>query len=159
MMFAIRPARPDDLEAILQMIRELAEYEKLLSAVKATAENLSAALFGPKPVAEALVAEVEGSTDGFALFFSTFSTFVGKPGIYLEDLYVRPHRRGQGIGKAFFREIAKLAVARGCGRLEWVVLNWNEPALTFYRGLGAIPLSDWTVQRLTADALAKLAAV
>jgi GNAT superfamily N-acetyltransferase len=157
-MFVTRPALPNDVPAIVDMIRELADYEKLLHEAKATVADVTAALFGPRPVAEALVAETEVTKAAFALFFSTFSTFVGKPGIYLEDIYVRPQHRGQGIGKALFRHIARLAVERGCGRLEWSVLDWNEPALAFYRRLGATPMSDWTMQRLAGDALAKVAA-
>src|SRR5262245_27659638 len=147
-MFVIRPAQPGDAPAILQMIRELADYEKMLDRVQATEADVTAALFGPRPVAEALLGDVGGAPVGFALFFATFSTFVGKPGIFLEDLFVRPEHRHQGIGKAFFRELAKLAVKRGCGRMEWSVLDWNEPALAFYRSLGAAPLADWTMQRL-----------
>ncbi len=158
MTFAIRSARPDDVPEILAMIRELAEYEKLLAEAKATPENLLDALFGSRPVAEALIAEADAVPVAFALFFATFSTFVGNRGIYLEDLYVRPTHRGQGIGQSLFRHLARLAVERGCGRLEWSVLDWNEPALAFYRTLGATPLSDWTMHRLSADAVAALAA-
>lgn len=157
MKFTIRAARLDDVPAILQMIRELADYEKMLSHAQATAADLTAALFGPRPVAEALLADVDGAPAGFALFFATFSTFVGKPGIYLEDIFVRPEHRGQGIGTAFFRELAKLAVQRGCGRMAWSVLDWNEPALAFYKSLGATPLADWTIHRLGETELAKLA--
>lgn len=153
----IRPAMPADVPAILGLIRELAEYEKLAHEAKASAEGLSAALFGPRPVADALIADVAGETVGFALFFSTFSTFVGKPGIYLEDVYVKPAHRGGGIGKAFFRRLGQLAAERGCGRLEWSVLDWNEPALVFYRSLGATPMSEWTMYRLSGEALERLA--
>ena len=156
-MFAIRAARPTDVPAIDAMIRELAEYEKLPVSPDATAEGLHAALFGSRPVAEALVAEAADAPAGFALFFPTYATFAGKPGIYLEDLYVRPALRGQGIGKALICHLAKLAFERGCGRLEWTVLNWNEPAVRFYRTLGALPMSEWTTQRLAGESLSQLA--
>ncbi len=152
----IRPATPADVPAILGLIRELAEYEKLAHEAKATPDGLSAALFGPRPVAEALIAEVDAESVGFALFFATFSTFVGKPGIYLEDVFVKPAHRGRGIGKAFFRRLGEIAMERGCGRIEWSVLDWNEPALAFYRSLGATPMSGWTMQRLKGDALGQL---
>jgi len=155
---ALRPAAPADVPAIISLIRELAAYEKLADDAIATPDDLRVALFGARPVAEALVADVEGNVVAFALFFPTFSTFVGKPGIYLEDIYVQPAYRGKGFGKAFFRRIAALAVERGCGRLEWSVLNWNEPALAFYQSLGATPMSEWTVQRLAGDDLRRVAA-
>ena len=156
-MFSIREARETDVTTILQLIRELAEYERLLHEVVATEERLRENLFGPRRHAEVLVAEVEGAVAGFALFFHNYSTFLGRPGIYLEDLFVRPEYRRQGIGTAFFRRLAQIAVERGCGRFEWAVLNWNEPALKFYRSLGAVPMSDWTVQRVTGEALVRLA--
>ena len=155
----VRPARIDDCSKILALVRELAEYEKLLHAVMATEDDFRQHLFGPHPAAEAVVA-VEGETAvGFALYFTTFSTFVGKPGIYLEDLYVREDRRGQGIGGELFRHVAKLAVGRKCGRLEWSVLKWNDPAIRFYEAQGAKPLDDWTMYRLSGDALLAAAEV
>jgi GNAT superfamily N-acetyltransferase len=155
--FTIRGANESDVGIILQLIRELAEYEKLLHEVTATEAGLRERLFGPRPCAEVLIAEVQGAAAGFALFFPNFSTFLGKPGIYLEDIFVRPQYRGRGIGTTFFQRLAQLALERKCGRLEWAVLNWNEPALAFYHGLGAGLLSDWRVQRVTGEALARLA--
>lgn len=152
----IRFAAPADVPAIFALIRELAEYEKLLDMVVATESSLQQALFGERPSAEALVVEVAGEVVGFALYFQNFSTFLGKPGIYLEDIYVRPTVRGRGIGKTLLTRVAQIAVERGCGRLEWSVLNWNEPAIRFYQSLGARPLSDWTMYRLTGDALREL---
>lgn len=154
----IRPATPDDVPLILELIRELAEYERLLDTVEATPERLHAALFGPRPFAEALIAEAEEGPLGFALFFHNFSTFLSLPGIYLEDLYVRPHARRRGIGRALLTRLAQVAVERGCGRLEWSVLDWNEPAIRFYRKIGAVPMDEWTVFRLTGPALRGLAA-
>jgi GNAT superfamily N-acetyltransferase len=148
-VFTIRPATSADVPAIRQLILELAEYEKLLHEAQATDAALREHLFGTHPVAEVLIAEVEGQTAGFALFFKSFSTFVGKPGIYLEDLFVRPSFRRRGIGRAFFEELMKLCRERGYGRLEWSVLDWNEPALAFYRSLGAKPMDEWTVQRIS----------
>ena len=153
----LRPAEPQDAGAIVALIRELAVYEKLEHEAKATPEDVRRHLFGDRPVAEVVLAEVEGSVVGFALFFPTFSTFRGQPGLYLEDLFVRPEHRGQGIGKALIAHLASLAVARGCGRLEWSVLDWNEPSIGFYRSLGAIPMDGWTVYRLADSALADLA--
>ncbi len=155
--FSIREANESDVGVILQLIRELAEYEKLSHEVTATEAGLRERLFGPRPYAEVLIAELDGATAGFALFFHNFSTFLGKPGIYLEDIFVRPEYRGRGIGKAFFQRLAQLALERDCGRLEWAVLNWNEPALAFYRSLGAVLMSDWRVQRVTGEAMARLA--
>lgn len=149
----IRAAVPSDVPAILSLIRELAEYEKLLDMLVATEASLHQALFGSRPSVEALVADVGSQTVGFALFFHNFSTFLGKPGMYLEDLYVRPAFRGQGLGKALLARLAQMANERDCGRLEWSVLNWNEPSIRFYESLGARPMSDWTVYRLTGDAL------
>jgi GNAT superfamily N-acetyltransferase len=156
---AIRPARPSDVPLILQLIGELAEYEKLSHEVVATEAALSAHLFGPRPAAEVLIGEVDGAPQGFALFFQSFSTFLARPGLYLEDLFVRPAFRGQGLGRQLLVELAHLAVERGCGRLEWSVLDWNEPALAFYRRMGARPMSEWTVQRLTGPALEGVAAL
>jgi GNAT superfamily N-acetyltransferase len=154
---AIRPARRSDIATILRFIRALAEFEKLADSVVADEETLARTLFGPRPYAECLLAEVDGEAAGFALYFHSFSTFVGKPGLYLEDIFVAPAFRSHGIGLAFFRELAKIAAARDCGRLEWSVLNWNERAIAFYRKLGAEPMSEWTVQRLTRAAIDALA--
>lgn len=152
----IRSVRESDVGDLLAMIRELAEYERLSHAVVATEEHLRRALFGDPRFAEALLAEVEGTAAGFALYFSTFSTFVGRPGLWLEDLFVRPTFRRQGIGRTLFQRIAALAVERDCGRMEWAVLDWNQPAIDFYRRLGALPLSDWTTFRLDAEALNRI---
>lgn len=154
---AIRSATVEDTPLILSFIRELAEYEKLSHEVVATEEALRASLFGERPFAEVLLAFVGGEPLGFALFFHNFSTFLGKPGIYLEDLYVRPEHRGTGAGRALLVRLARLAVERGCGRLEWWVLDWNEPAVGFYNRIGARAMDDWTVYRLTGDALERLA--
>jgi len=156
--FTIRPAVPDDAQTIANLIRELAIYEKLESLAKATADDLRRNLFGPRPYAECLIAEIAGVPAGMALFFHTFSTFRGQPGIYLEDLFVQPEHRGLGIGKALLGSLAKLAQERGCGRLEWAVLDWNEPAIGFYKSLGAGPLDEWITYRIAdapLDALAK----
>jgi GNAT superfamily N-acetyltransferase len=153
----IRPAVVADVPAIARLIRGLAEYERLAHAVVLKEENLKEHLFGPRPFAEVLLAEDAGRTVGFALFFHNFSTFRGLPGIYLEDLFVEPEHRGKGHGKALLTALANLAVERGCGRLEWTVLNWNKPAIDFYRSLGAEPMDEWTVYRLAGDALSKLA--
>ena len=154
---AIRPAVADDVPLVLRFIRELAEYERLADQVVATEEGLRHTLFGPAPKAEVVFAMVDGAEAGFALFFHNYSTFLGKLGLYLEDLYVRPELRGRGVGGALLRHLAQLALERGCGRLEWSVLDWNEPALAFYRSIGAKPVEGWTVHRLTGDALVSLA--
>ncbi len=150
-----------DVQIILEMIRGLAEYEKLLDMVTATEDALRETLFGAKPAAEVLLAWLEGEGEsecvGFALFFSNYSTFLAKPGLYLEDLFVKPHARGKGAGAALLRELARIAVARGCGRVEWAVLDWNAPSIAFYRRLGAVPMDEWTTFRLTGEALARLA--
>ena len=156
-MLTIRPARESDCTNILALIRELAEFEQLAHTVQATAPQLREHLFGPHPRAEALIAEWSGQLAGFALYFHNFSTFLGKPGLYVEDIYVRPDYRRKGIGLTLFQHLARLAVARHCGRLEWSVLDWNTPAIEFYHSLGATPMSEWTVQRLTGEALKKLA--
>jgi GNAT superfamily N-acetyltransferase len=155
--FSIRPCRPDDAETLATLIRELAVYERLEDHAKATADDLRRNLFGPRPYAEAMVAEVDGEAVGFALAFHTFSTFRGQPGLYLEDLFVRPSHRGRGIGKALIATLARLAAERGCGRLEWAVLDWNESAIAFYRSLGARPMDDWIIYRVDDEALARLA--
>jgi len=153
----IRPACVDDAQTIATLIRELAVYERLEDQAKATADDLARHLFGDRPAAEVLIAEVEGTPVGFALFFSTFSTFRGQPGIYLEDIFVRPEHRGQGIGKALLARIARIAIDRGCGRLEWSVLDWNTPSIEFYRSQGAVPMNEWTVFRVADGALEALA--
>ena len=154
----IRFATPADVPVILAFIRELAVYEQLEQHVVATEALLQQHLFGDRCVAEALVAESDREPEGFALFFPNFSTFLGRPGIYLEDLYVREPARGRGIGKALLTCLACIAAERGWGRVEWAVLDWNAPAIAFYKGLGATPLDDWRICRLTGDALAELAA-
>lgn len=159
---SIRSATPADVPLILQLIRELAEYEKLAHEVVATQEGLQEHLFGPHPHAQTLIAEFQAPGEapqavGFALFFHNFSTFLGRPGIYLEDLFVRPQARGRGVGRALLVRLAQLALERGCGRFEWSVLDWNEPALRFYRSLGAVPKQEWIIHRVTGDALTRLA--
>jgi GNAT superfamily N-acetyltransferase len=154
----IAPATERDVAVILGFIRKLAEYEKLSHQVTATEEGLRDTLFGPRPVAEVLIAYLGNEPAGFALYFHNFSTFLGRPGIYLEDLFVEPAHRGKGIGKALLIEIARIAKERNCGRFEWAVLDWNQPAIEFYRGLGAIPLDDWRLFRVTGEALDNLAA-
>jgi GNAT superfamily N-acetyltransferase len=149
----IAPANERDVAVILGFIRKLAEYEKLSHQVEATEELLRETLFGVRRVAEVLIAYLEDEPAGFALYFHNFSTFLGRPGIYLEDLFVEPGHRGKGIGKALLTEIAKIAKERNCGRLEWAVLDWNRPAIDFYRGLGAVPLDDWTLFRVTGEVL------
>lgn len=153
----IRSAVPADVPTILRLVRELADYEREPDAVVATEAMLAEALFGDHPAAEAVIAEVDGAAAGFALFFHNFSTWTGRRGIYLEDLYVTPEARGRGIGKALLRHIAALAVERGCGRFEWAVLDWNEPAIRFYDACGAESMDEWTVRRVSGDALSKLA--
>jgi GNAT superfamily N-acetyltransferase len=153
----IRNATEEDVPLILSLIRELAEYERLSHEVVATEEALRDSLFGESRVAEVLLGYLREDPAGFALFFHTFSTFLGRPGIYLEDLYVRPEFRGAGIGRALLVHLARLAGERGCGRLEWSVLDWNEPAIGFYKSLGASPVSGWTLYRVTGEALEELA--
>ncbi|MDA1371934.1 MAG: GNAT family N-acetyltransferase [Proteobacteria bacterium] len=155
--FVIREASAEDCGLILSFIKELAEYEKLSHEVVATAESLKETLFGNKAYAEMLIGEFGGAAVGYALFFHNFSTFTGRPGIYLEDIYVTPQMRGKGFGKYLLAYIAKLAVKRNCTRVEWSVLDWNEPAIQFYRSIGAIPMDGWTVQRLHEDALHEFA--
>lgn len=145
-----------DVPIILAMIRELAEYEKLLHICAASEEQLRRTLFGERPAAEVLLAEIDGKAVGFALFFPNYSTFLAQPGIFLEDLYVKPHARGRGAGVALLKELARVAVARGCGRVEWLVLDWNEPSIGFYKKLGAVAMDEWTTFRLTGEPLAKL---
>ncbi|MFF7632767.1 GNAT family N-acetyltransferase [Kitasatospora sp. NPDC008050] len=156
----IRSAVVEDVPTIIELIRELADYEKALDQAKATEEQLREALFGEQPAVFALIAEDDttGATVGFALWFRNFSTWTGTHGIYLEDLYVRPSARGGGHGKALLTELARTAVERGCSRLEWSVLDWNEPSIGFYKALGAQPMDEWTVFRLTGPALRELGA-
>jgi GNAT superfamily N-acetyltransferase len=154
----IRTATEDDVPLILSLVKELAEYERLSHQVVATEEVLRSSLFGERRVAEVLIGHHGDEPAGFALFFHNFSTFLGRPGIYLEDLYVRPRYRGMGLGRALLARLAKLAKERGCGRLEWWVLDWNEPAIRFYKALGAGPMEDWTVYRLAGESLDELAA-
>lgn len=156
MSITIRGARPADVPVILRFIQGLAEYEKLADACVATEAALAATLFGERPSAEVLLAFWAGTPVGFALFFHNYSTFLAKPGIYLEDLFVEPEYRGKGLGKALLQELARLALERDCGRLEWSVLDWNEPSINFYKSLGAVPLEEWTIYRVTGDALAAL---
>jgi GNAT superfamily N-acetyltransferase len=153
----IAQATPADVPLVHGLIRQLAIYERLEHAMVSTEADLHAALFGAERSAEALVASIGGAPVGFALFFRTFSTFLGKPGLYLEDLFVLPEARGKGAGKALLARLAALTVERGYARLEWAVLDWNEPAIGFYKSLGAVPMDEWTVYRVTGDALAKLA--
>jgi GNAT superfamily N-acetyltransferase len=155
--FAIRAARVEDAPIILQLIRDLATYERAPNEVAATEEQLVDVLFGEKPAAEVLLAFEKDAPVGFAVFFHNFSTWLGRPGLYLEDLFVKPDKRGKGYGRALLVDLAKVARDRGCGRMEWAVLNWNEPAIKFYRALGAKPLDEWTVFRLARDGIAKLA--
>ena len=150
---SIRLATASDLPQVLAFIRELAVYERLEHQVVASEAELGTALFGPRPFAEVVFACLDGTPVGFALFFHNFSTFLGKPGVYLEDLFVRPEARGKGYGKALLARLAAIAVERGCGRLEWAVLNWNTPSIEFYEAMGARPNSDWTVYRLTGESL------
>jgi GNAT superfamily N-acetyltransferase len=156
MTVVVRTAEPADVPVIADLIRGLARYEKLEDSVSLTEGLLAENLFGPRPYAETLLAEEDGTPVGFALFFHNFSTFLALPGIYLEDLFVVPEHRGRGIGRALLQRLAKIAVERGCGRLEWSVLDWNRDAIGFYERLGAIPNSEWTVYRLAGEALTSL---
>ena len=156
---SLRPARETDLDTIIELIHALADYEREPGAVKLDREALRGHLFGPRPFAEVILAETaDGQNAGFALFFHNFSTWEGRPGLYLEDLFVRPALRGEGYGKALLSDLARLAVERGCGRLEWSVLDWNTPSIAFYRALGAIPMEEWTTHRLAGESLRALAA-
>ena len=155
--FQIRSARVEDVPIILELIRDLATYERAPDEVTATEKQLVEVLFGERPAAEVLLAFEGQSAVGFAVYFYNFSTWLGRPGLYLEDLFVKPDRRGKGYGRALLVELAKIARDRGCGRMEWAVLDWNEPAIKFYRALGARPMHEWTVFRLTGDEIARLA--
>ena len=157
MTLSIRSATPADLPLIAQFIRDLADYEKLAHEVRFDEAKLGEKLFGPRPFAEVVIGEIGGAPQGFALFFHNFSTFEGKPGIYLEDLFVRPEARGSGLGKALLAHLAKLCVERDCARLEWSVLDWNAPAIGFYQSLSAKLMDEWTVQRVDGAALVALA--
>jgi GNAT superfamily N-acetyltransferase len=157
MTVAIRFAERSDVPLIVRLIRSLADYEKLEHMVVATEDKVDKALFGGRPYAEALIAELDAKPVGFALFFHNFSTFLAQPGIYLEDLFVEPEHRGAGIGRALLSRLAEIALERECGRLEWAVLDWNKDAIGFYERLGAQPQDDWTVYRLTGDPLRRLA--
>ena len=155
--FRIRPAEAEDVPVLLDLIRGLAEYERLSHEMSADEAGLRESLFGDRRYAEAAIGEIDGEPVGFALFFHSYSTFLGKPGLYLEDLFVKPDHRGRGFGGALLRHVGRIAVERDCGRLEWAVLDWNEPAIGFYRKLGAAPLDEWTTYRMTGDALRRLA--
>ncbi len=157
MTLSIRSARAEDMPLVAQFIRDLAEYERLAHEVRFDEAVLKEKLFGPRPYAEVLIGEIDGAPQGFALFFHNFSTFEGKPGIYLEDLFVRPEARGSGLGKALLKRLAALAVERDCARLEWSVLDWNEPSIQFYLGLGAKAMDEWTIYRVDGGALGELA--
>lgn len=157
MTLAIRAAVPADLDLIIGFVRALAAYEKLADEVRLDPLLLGCHLFGETPMAEVLIGEIDGKPHGFALFFHNFSTFEGKPGIYLEDLFVEPAARGSGLGKALLARLAQMAMERGCARLEWSVLDWNEPSIAFYKALGAKPMDEWTVFRVGGDALERLA--
>ena len=157
MSLSIRFATAADLSLIAQFIRDLADYERLAHEVRFDEAVLGQRLFGERPYAEVLIGEIDGAPQGFALFFHNFSTFEGKPGVYLEDLFVRPEARGSGLGKALLKRLATIAVERDCARLEWWVLDWNEPSIAFYKSLGAKPMDEWTVMRVDGDALTALA--
>jgi GNAT superfamily N-acetyltransferase len=158
MTISIRPAQPSDLALIAQLIRDLAEYEKLADEVRFDEAVLAEQLFGERPFAEVVIGEVDGAPQGFALFFHNFSTFEGRPGIYLEDLFVRPEARGAGLGKALLAHLAGLALQRGCARFEWSVLDWNAPSIGFYKSLGARTMDEWSVMRIEGAALHQLGA-
>lgn len=155
-MLELHPIRAEEIPLLLALIGELAEFEKLAHELVATEDGLRESLFGERPVAEAVLARVDGVPAGFALYFHSFSTFLGRPGLYLEDLYVRADHRGGGVGAALLSHVAAVAVARGCGRMEWSVLDWNRRAHDFYTGMGARPVAGWSVYRLAGSALAEL---
>ena len=153
----LRPAGPEDCGRLLELIRELAQYERLAAAVRADEDSLRATLFGPRPAAQVLLAELDGVVVGFALYFANYSTFLAQPGLWLEDLYVQAEHRGRGIGGMLFQAVAEQARAANCGRMEWSVLDWNSPAIAFYKRMGARPQQDWTTWRLTGTGLRALA--
>ena len=155
--FQLRAAEPRDVPAIIDLIRELAEFERLTHLLQITPESLQGHLFGPRPVVESIVGEVDGRVVAYSLFFTNFSTFLGKPGLYLEDLYVQPAQRGTGLGQALLRRLAALAHERDCGRFEWSVLDWNEHAIRFYKGMGATVMPEWRICRVTGEALQRFA--
>jgi len=155
--FTIRFATEEDVPTVLRFIRDLAIYERLEHLVVATEEIIRDTVFGARRYAEVLIGEIDGDPAGFALFFHNFSTFLGRPGIYLEDLFVRPEFRGKGYGKALLARLAELAIERNCGRVEWAVLDWNTPSIEFYKSIGAVPMDDWRIFRLRGEALEKLA--
>ena len=155
--FTVRDATADDCADIARLVRDLAAYEKLLHEAVATADDFRDQLFGLAPIARAAVAEIDGQVVGMAIWFYNFSTFKCRPSLYVEDVFVEPEHRGLGIGRAFFRMMARHAMRSGCGRMEWSVLDWNEPAINFYRSMGAVGMDDWTIQRLDAGKLAALA--
>ena len=155
--FVLRKATVEDCPLILIFLIEMADYEKFINVVVASVETLEKTLFGEVAYAQSVIGEYQGTAVGYALNINNFSTFTGRPGIYLEDLYVQPHMRGQGFGKCLLAYLAKLAVDKGCTRVEWSVLDWNEPSIQFYRSIGAAPMDEWTVQRLDGEALASLA--
>ncbi|MGB7921652.1 MAG: GNAT family N-acetyltransferase [Pyrinomonadaceae bacterium] len=155
--FRIEETAPKDVPLLLSFIKELAEYERLSGSATVTEDEIKDALFGERPYAEAVIGYYEDAPVSFALFFHNLSTFIGRPGLYLEDLYVRPEMRGRGFGRAMLRYLAQAARERGCARMEWAVLDWNEPAIKFYKSLGALPMDDWTVFRLAGEALDQLA--
>ena len=157
MDITIRRAAEDDVPLILEFIRGLAEYERLVHEVRATEAKLRESLFGAAPAAEVVIASADGVPVGFALYFHNYSTFLGQRGLYLEDLFVRPEWRGRGVGRKLLEHLAKVAVERNCGRFEWAVLDWNAPAIAFYRSLGAVPMEDWRIFRVTGDPLNRLA--
>jgi GNAT superfamily N-acetyltransferase len=156
-IYSLREAAPTDIGDILRLVRGLAEYERLLDRMTATEADFAHALFGPRPLAEAMLAEVEGHASGLAIWYYLLSTFTARPMLYLEDIFIEPAYRGRGIGIAIFRRLAQIARARNCLYMEWSVLNWNQPAIDFYRRIGAQPVTDWTVQRLDAKGIAALA--
>jgi GNAT superfamily N-acetyltransferase len=156
----VRPARPTDLDTIIELVHALAEYEREPASVTLDREEFAAHVFGPRPYAEVLICETEdGANAGFALYFHNFSTWTGKPGIWLEDLFVRPELRGHGYGRALLAAVARIAIERGCGRFEWSVLDWNAPSIAFYRSLGAVAMDEWTTYRVSGDALTSLASL
>ena len=155
---SIRPASPDDVPLVLEFIRELAVYERLEHEMRATTADIALALFGPHPSAEVVFACLDGVPVGYALFFQTFSSFIGKPGIWLEDLFIRPQVRGRGIGRRLLAWLARTTLERGCARLDWAVLDWNAPSIAFYQGIGAVAQDDWITMRVSGADLARLAA-